>query len=205
MNSLRRKLSFAAQAGAPVRVRHRRPPSGPLRRGLTLVEMSIVIVVTMITLMVLGSIASNFAFLKSSKDEAEILRDSLVFCRSSAIKSNQTAYVEFDLDEESYRAFRYVRTEGELEEKEFLKKRTLSGFNSIVAVSVATGSRITSGKVRVPFSPEGVAEEMAVYLGEEGDIKATVIYSRYGQEAVFHKGEVEHNLENPGWKEDLEE
>ena len=185
--------------------RRRIIPRSRARQGLTLVEMSIVIVVVMITLMMLGSIASNFAVLKSSKDEAEILRDSLVFCRRAAIKSNQTSYLELDLDEETYRAFRYMRNEGELKEKVFLKKRTLSGFNSLVSIAVATGSRIKSGKVTIPFSPQGAAEELAIYLGEEGNIKATVIYSRYGQEAIFEKGEIEHNLENPGWKEDLEE
>ena len=177
----------------------------PSRRGLTLVEMGIVIMVMLVTIMILGSIASNFAFLKTSAGEAEVLRDSLVFCRSAAIKSNQTSYVEFDLDEETYRAFRYVRTKEELEEKVFLKKKQLSGFNSLVAIAVATGARITTGKVTVPFSPEGVAEELAIYIGEEGNIKATVLYSRYGNEAQIHSGEVEHNLENPGWKEDLEE
>ncbi len=196
---MRRERTFT-----PARIRAKFVPHAGNRRGLTLVEMSIVIVVIMITLLMLGSIASNFTFLKTSTDEAEILRDSLVFCRSSAIKSNQTSYLEIDLDQESYRAYRFMRTDGKLVEKDFLSKRTLSGFNSLASVAVATGKRITSGKITVPFSPEGVAEELAIYIGDEGNIKATVIFSRYGQEALVKKGEFEHNLENTGWKEDLE-
>ena len=133
-----------------------------------------------------------------------MLRDSMVLSRRAAIKSNQTVYFEFDLTEDTYRSYRYDRVEGELKEKELLSKRELSSSNSLVSIAVATGDRITEGKLTIPILPAGVAEELAIYLGPDPDIRSTVIFSRYGNKAEVKDGEVEHNLENPAWEQDLE-
>ncbi len=167
--------------------------------------MAVVILVMGILFGILGSVASNIAFLKSSRDEGVILRDALVFSSRSALKSNQTIYFEIHIDENKYRAYRFDRTGSKPKEEELLAPRSLSASNSIVGIAVSTGARITSGKVTIPFSPSGMGEEVAIYIGPKPQISATVIYSRYGGDAKVEQGEAEHNLENPAWKENVED
>ncbi len=171
---------------------------------MTLVEIAIVILVIAILMGVVGSMISSIAFLKTSKDEATLLKDSLIFSKRAAIKSNQVVYFEINLDEDYYRAYRMDRSEGEVKEVDMLTKHSPGGFNSLVAVSPPAGARITSGKLTIPFTPEGLAADMAIYIGPKPEIRATVLYSRYGNEVKVVNGEAEHNLEMPGWKEDLE-
>jgi len=174
------------------------------RTGLTLIELSIVILVMGIIMAVLGNMLSNIAFLKTSDDEAVILKDSLIFCRRSAIKSNQIVYFELNISESWYRAYRFNRQEEELKEEEVLKKHELSGFNSLVGVNPGMGSRITSGKVTIHFTPDGMAEEMAIYIGNPPEIKRTVFFSRYAGIAEIKENEAENKLINDQWKENLE-
>ena len=174
------------------------------RRGLTLIEMAIVIIVIGILIGMIGSMISSIAFLQTTKDEAELLKEALVFCRRAAIKSNSTVYVELNIDENKYMAFRYKRTEGTLEKDVFLKDHALSDSNGIVAVALASGTKLESGTVEIPFSPDGIAEEIAVYMGPKPTINNTVLYSRYGTSARVVKGEEEQNLTDDNWKADLE-
>ncbi|MBI3395197.1 MAG: hypothetical protein HY042_05135 [Spirochaetia bacterium] len=168
-------------------------------------EMVVVIAVIGLLLGVMASIGSNIALLKTSTDEAEILRDSLVFSSRAALKSNQIVYFEININDNSYRAYRMDRSEATAKENELLKPHSLSVFNGIVAVATATGNRISSGKVTVPFSPDGTGEELAIYIGNKPSISATVLYSKYGSDARVEKKEVTKTLENPGWKENVEE
>lgn len=181
-----------------------RPGRVNSRAGLTIVEMAIVILTMGILIALLASMISSIALLQTSKDEAQLMKESFVFCRHAAIKSNTTVYLEMDIDENKYRAFRYNRTEGKVKKDVFLKERQLADSNGIVAVSLASGAKITSGKVMVPFSPEGVAEEIAVYIGPKPEIRNTVLFSRYGSSAQVVEGEQEQTLLDDTWKADLE-
>ncbi len=151
------------------------------------------------------SLIDNLAFLKSSRDEAEILRDTLIFSRQAAVKSDQTIYVEFDLDEEEYRSYRMDRSGEKAEEESVVKKRTLSSSNSLVAVATSDGHRIKEGRVTLVISPYGEGEELVFYLGTEMEVKASVVFEKYGGSVRIYPGEIEHNLENPAWREDLEQ
>lgn len=176
-----------------------------LRRGLTIVELAIVILLVSIILVTLASIASRFSRFKSTEDEGEILRDSLVFARSTAITSNEQIYFEFDLDEETYRGYRKVSTEdGTVEEKDVIKKRSLSSTNSLIAMQVGSANRETRGKLTIRLYPEGTSDELAIYMGQEPEIKATVLFTRYGKGSVA-QGEQTSALEDPTFRENLED
>ena len=174
------------------------------RRGLTIIEMAIVIITMGILIGMVGSMISSIAFLQTTKDEAELLKEALVFCRRAAIKSNTTVYVEFNIEENKYSAFRYKRTEGRLEKDVFLKERALSDSNGIVGISLASGTKLSTGTIEIPFSPDGIAEEMAIYMGPRPVVRNTVLYSRYGTNASVVAGEQEQNITDENWKADLE-
>lgn len=163
-----------------------------------------VLIVMGVLIAMLSSIISSFTFIKTADDEATLLMKSMELCRRAAIKSNQTTFLELNLDEESYQAYRLERTEDQVKKDIFLKEKKLGESNSLVAVSLANGARIEKGTIRIPFSPEGVAEQMAVYMGEPDNIKVTVFYSRYGNESRIIEGEAENNLVDDEWKDDLE-
>jgi len=183
------------------------PAKATLRQGLTLVEMAIVILVLGILIGVMMSAMGSMSVLKTTEEESAILKDVLISCRDGAIFSNQTVYLEFDLDKRTYEAYRFARKEGEDEPERdvYINKRELSASNSIIAIIMGAGTRITSGQVTLAFAPEGMAEELVVYMGPGPEIRNTVIYSKYGGTARVEVGEKEHQLEDPDWSENLEE
>ena len=174
------------------------------RYGMTLIEVMVVMFVMSTLTIVLISLISNFAFLKSTRDEATLLRDALNFCRTAAIKSNQAVYLEFNLDENSCEAFRFSRSDGKLSRDNILSKKELATGNALVAIAVGGGVRIEQGKLMVSFSPDGVGEELAIYMGDKPEISQTLIFSRYGQQSKIEAGEVKIELEDDEWEEDLE-
>ena len=180
--------------------------SDSLTRGLTMVEIAVVILVIGVVMGLLINMIGQIAALQSTEDEAKSLKTSLIFCRRAAIKSNQAVFMEFNFQDNYYRAYRLERVPGKPKpmERILLKKKELSSGNSLVAISFPSGSRVQEGKIKVQFSPEGIAEEMAIYLGPKPEIKNTVLYSRYGLKVEVKEGEVEHSLFDESWKEDLE-
>ncbi len=175
------------------------------RAGFSLFELVIVIAIIGLMTAIFAGIISSSGLLKGSEDEGTSLKAALDFARTTAITSNQIVYFEFDLDKESYTAYRKERgQDGSIKNRTFIKKRTLSSSNSLVAIAVGGGARVTEGKLTIHFMPEGTAEELAVYLGPTSEIRATVLFSRYGVNSEVKKGEVERNLRDETWKEDLE-
>ncbi|HMU85618.1 MAG TPA: hypothetical protein PKN93_17060 [Leptospiraceae bacterium] len=159
-----------------------------------------------IILTVLVSLYRQFSVFKSTQDEATMLRDALLFSRSTAIRSNDIIYVAFDLDEEKYHSYRKVREQDEIKEKEVIKERSLSAANSLVAVQVGSSNRQDRGKLVVKMYPDGSSDELMIFLGPGpgADIKYTVLFSRYGK-AEAAKGEKEPAREDSTYKENLED
>lgn len=166
--------------------------------------MAVVILVMGIILALVGNLISSIPIFQSSGDESQTLKGVLTFCRQAATKSNSVVYLEINLDEDSYKGYRINRTDEETEEVEIVKERNLSFRSKILAVSVA-GVRSDSGKLTIPFYPDGSAEQLALYLGPDGEIKKTVVFNRYGGTVSIVDGEPTDSLENPDWKENLEE
>ena len=173
--------------------------------GFTLIEVSVVILVISILLYVFSSLLSNISILKSSEDEADLLRKNILFCNKTAILSNEVIYLELNLDDESYRSYRMEREEGVVTEEEIVQPRSLSSFHSIIAVSINGGSKVTEKMITIPFTPDGISQELAIYMGPEPEISYTILIHKYGSKAEIVKGESDVLLDNPDWEEKLED
>ncbi len=171
-------------------------------RGLSLIEMAVVLLVISILMGVSLSLVSNLALFSTSKGEANKIADSLVFARNASMKSNTILHFEFDLDKERYRAYTLDRTSEELKEDVLLEQVKLPASHSLLAIRSAVGNEIKEGKVTLRFLPSGLAEEIVIYMGpKKGNIEATIIYSRYKGKATVHKNRIEHQLEDDSWEE----
>ena len=180
----------------------------PFRKGFTLVELAVVIIVIGILMSIAFSILSSSALFKSSKSEAKKLAAALMLARNAAVKSNTVIYFELNLDEEKYRAYRLQRSEDDengnskMEEKDLIESVDLAASHSILGISTAFGGHIEEGLVKLRFLPSGLGEEAAIYLGPQSQTaEATVIYKRYEGKATVHPKEVKHELEKPDWQE----
>jgi len=176
-----------------------------LKKGLTLLEIAIVIFVISILLYITGSMVKSISIFKDTEDEAELLKRQILYSSQTAILSNEVVYLELDLDEETYRSFRMERSEGGITEEPVVTKHSLSGFHSLISVAVNGGSIVTEKTIQIPFSPDGSAQEAAVYMGPEGEINATLIIRKYGPRVDLFQGEQDLLLDNPDWEEKLEE
>lgn len=171
------------------------------RAGMTLAEQVIVIMVMGILLVIFIPIISEFQFLQSSEDQAGNLARHLSASRNTAIKANRLVYFEFDLDKDSYHAYTYDRESSELK-KDPLIEETSARF---AAIAAANGTKITEGKIVLTMQPSGVAEELAIYLGDdETNIYSTLLFSRYTGEARVLPGEQRLDLQKPEWRDEPE-
>ena len=176
-----------------------------ITNGLTLIEMSVVLFVLTILTYLFSSFLSNLSIFKSTEDEAQLLKKSIQFCTQTAILSNEVIYLELNLDEESYRAYRMERSGDGVKEEEIIHTRSLSGFHSIVAVTVSGGGRVNEKKITIPFAPDGVTQEVAVYMGPDPVVNYTILIRKYGTRVDIEEGEASTNLGNPEWEEKLED
>lgn len=170
------------------------------RRGLTLFEQVIVLLVMGILLSVFASLIASTDLFQSETDQAETLSGQFWFCRSKAIKSNITVRFVFDLNEDSYRAYYIDRDQEEPTEVELVEPTDLP----MRGIQVQGGARVTEGPVLISFLPDGVADQVAVFLGEDDEeIQATVVLSRYLNEAHIFEGEHEMDL-SQSWEHEFE-
>ena len=174
------------------------------QQGLSLVEIAIVILIIGTLMLLSLSLVRNASLFQTAKGEAKKLAEKLVFARNTAMLSNEVVFFEFDLDKESYTAYRLISGgQGSNTKKAFLQTTKLSNSNSLLAIASAMGSKRSEGIVKLYFFPSGLGEEVAIYLGPKDDeeIKATILYSRYGGKAKVYTEEIELNLEDPDWEE----
>lgn len=172
------------------------------RGGFTLVEMAIVLMVMGVVLAVLTSLISSIPNLRSTETEAETLAGNFQRARNTALFTNSTFYLEFDLDKNSYRGYLMQRINGKVEENEKFD-HSLAASNGLVGISVGLSGRVETGKVTVSFLPDGTAEQVAVFLGEPPLPSKTVILNRYGGNTEIHTGEQPLKLDKD-WSENLE-
>ena len=173
------------------------------RKGLTLVEMAIVLLVIGVVLAVLTSMASSIPNLRSTESEAEALQGNFLRARNTALFTNSTFYMEFNLDENRYRGYLIERIDGKAEEKEKFE-HGLATSNGLLGVSVGLSGKVQTGKVTVTFLPDGTAEQVAVYLGEPPLASQTVVLNRYGGHTTVISGEQPLALDRE-WSQDLEQ
>jgi Tfp pilus assembly protein FimT len=194
----RRNRSVAFAAAAFGRARGSGTGVGrSLRAGLTLAEQVIVILVMGVIIAIFIPVISEFTFFQSSEDQAGNLARHLSASRNTAIKANRLVYFEFNLDEDKYSAYTYDRESSELKKEPLIDETPIR----LAAIASANGTKITKGVITLTLQPSGVAEELAIYLGEdEHTIHATLLFSRYTGEARVEPGEVNQELQKPEWR-----
>ncbi len=153
------------------------------KKGLTIVEMAIVLLLFSIVFSIIFSLIQNFSIFKTTQEESEILKDIYLFAKRSAIKSGQIIYMDIDLNENKYKIYRKKRSE--VVENETLIERNLSMNNQIVYLKTHSNKIIDNGIITVLFYPQGFNDEIYFFLGSKNNIKKTVIYPRYGQFAII--------------------
>lgn len=157
------------------------------RKGLTIVEMAIVLFIMSLMLVIIFSLVRTFSVFKTSQDEAEILKDMYLFAKRSAVKSGQIVYMDLNIDENKYIIYRKERKE-ELKDQ-ILVERNLFFTNKIVYLKLHSGKKIDYGKVTLYFYPQGFNDEVYIYLGSDSNIKKTIIFPRYGKYGIIKGGE----------------
>jgi general secretion pathway protein H len=158
-----------------------------LKKGLTIIEMSIVIFLMSLLLGVIFSLVQNFSIFKTTQGEAEILKDMYTFAKRTAVKSGQIIYMDFDLDNNKYIIYKKERN-SELNDK-VLVERKLFLTNRIIYIKTHSGNRIDSGKITIHFYPQDLNDEVYLFLGSENNVKKTIVYPRYGNFAMIKTGE----------------
>lgn len=182
-------------------LRFARLSAAPARRGLSLVEIVVVMMVMAIILLIFIPLTSGIFTRFSERDQASQLGAHLIFCRNAAIKSNRTVYFRIDLGEKKYRAWTLEREGATVKERGLVNETAIN----VAALSAAYGERLRDGAVVVNFLPSGVGEELAVYFGEGDNITQTLLFSRYTGEMKVVQGEAPLMADAPDWKEDLED
>ncbi len=157
------------------------------RKGLTIIEMGIVILLMSILLGMIFSLVRNFSIFKTTQGETETLKDLYSFAKRSAIKSGQAVFMEIDLDQNRYKIYRKERKGNFIEDKILIEKN-LFYTNKITSVKIFS-KKIDSGVVTIAFYPFGFNDEAFIYMGTPNEIKKTVIFPRYGNYATIKNGE----------------
>jgi general secretion pathway protein H len=156
------------------------------RKGLTLVE--IVVVVSIMGLLLSISITSVSNFIRpSTTDVSEKLKAAIIYCHKSAIIHNQAVILQLDIDKNQYIAHRIVRTETGITEKKILEVK-LSSSGRLIDVVDLRGILYDSGVVKIPFTYSGVSEDYSIHLGDEYRVKKSVLNYRYNGKVVVRDG-----------------
>lgn len=158
-----------------------------LKKGLTIIEMGITILLISIIMGILFSLIRNFSIFKTTQGETETLKDLYSFTKRTAIKSGQVVFMEFNLDQNTYKIYRKERTEKEVKDK-ILIERNLFFTNRIVALKVVS-KKIENGVVTITFYPMGINDEAIIYIGSGNTIQKSIIYPKYGNYAIIKNGE----------------
>ncbi|MCS7205512.1 MAG: prepilin-type N-terminal cleavage/methylation domain-containing protein [Leptospiraceae bacterium] len=155
-----------------------------ITKGLTIIELSVVLLIISLVLSILFSMVSQFSIFKTKQDEAEILKDIYRFAKSSSTRSGQIIYVEFDLENQRYSIYRKVRNKETIENQNLIE-RELFLTNRILFIRNPYQNEVSSGIYTIQFFPNGVNDEVYIYLGGGDKISKTIIFPRYGKEAII--------------------
>lgn len=159
------------------------------RKGLTLVELAVVIsIIGLLMSMVISSLANLIR--QSVADTSEKLKSAIQFCYETAILNNQTVILEIDIEEDKYTAYKLNRKEEGVEEKKILESGKLPSYSSIVDITDLRGMKYESGKLRIPFTHNGTAGDYNIHIGDETKIRKTILVYKYRGKIVLKDGEV---------------
>jgi prepilin-type N-terminal cleavage/methylation domain-containing protein len=171
------------------------------RKGLTLIEIAVVIAV-MGTIMAIAISSLRGLIRPSAKDTASKFQSALYFCYKNAIVHNSAVVLKIDLDLNEYNAFRIIRTEEGMKEKKILSAK-LPKHSRILSVQDIRGIRQETGIALIPFTHSGVSQDYNFYFGGDSGIEKTVMNYRYNGKVIVLNGEKQRHLEDSNSKNSL--
>lgn len=145
-----------------------RPRAGSARRGFTLIEISVVVLI--VALLLTSATVQLDRFLPSTRTEAggRDLLSHLDLARTHAIAKGLMYEFEFNLDESSYRIITPFDEDGKVardpELRTDLGRRRLPGGVRFGGIVDTGGELHERGSYRLRFDPQGSAEALSIYL-----------------------------------------
>lgn len=158
------------------------------RKGLTLIELVIVILIIGFLMVFLGSAIRNL-IVPSTEDISIKLTEAFRFGGEKAQLLNQTTLFRYDFEKSEYQFFLLKREEGGLEEEPILKKVKLPFYGKILKARDATGQLVSEGSLSILFRPQGITTDTFLYIGSDTEIKKTIQLFRYAGKMMIHPGE----------------
>ncbi len=166
---------MARRWAAPATAARRRIRGGVLRRGLSLVEMAVVIMVIALVMLIFTPLLGQWISSFSEESEAALMARHLEFSRNTAIKSNRVVVFRIDLDEDRYEAYSFDRSGSQTEKKQLIEATEVH----IRELRTAYSNRIDQGAIRLHFLPSGVGEELQISFEVDTVDPLILCFNRY--------------------------
>jgi general secretion pathway protein H len=158
------------------------------RKGMTLIEIVVVVSIIGVLLAIVGSSISGF-IRPSAKSIADKLKASMQYAYRVAMVNNCTVGFDIDMEKNTYTAFKILRDENGLKEKKILEGKFPAN-NKVVDITDIRGIKFENSKFRIPFTHSGISGDYNIHIGEAGSIQKTVLVYRYGGKVLVKNGEV---------------
>jgi general secretion pathway protein H len=166
------------------------------RRGLTLVEM--VVVVMLIGILMTLTITSLMNFVRPSvAGTVEKFQQALNYAYQNAIIHNLAVEMQLDFDKQTYSVVRIVRTDDGIKPKKIMEV-SLPYNSKLIAIYDLRGVKYDSGMVKIPYTYTGVADDFTIQFGEGSKVKKTVIVFRYNGKSMIKNGELIRKIDTNG-------
>ena len=162
------------------------------RRGITLIELVVVMFLISFLIVFLATSLPNF-IKTSSFESAEAVEALLNFSSRFAVLNNVQTKLIIDMDTRKIKAVALNESEKGLEEK-VLKSITLPESSRVIKIIDIRGLELTKGIVEIPFSFNYVSEDYIIGIGDD-EVKTSLLNFKYNNKIVKKTGEV-LNFEN---------
>ncbi len=158
-----------------------------LKKGLTLVEMVVVMMILGILFTMTAISISNF-LKPPPKETTDNIKSALMYAYQTAILNNQTVMFVLYKTENKYSVVKIDRTDEGLVEKKLLESVLPSNL-TVADVMDLRGIKYESEKVEIPFNRDGISENYDIHLGQDGNIVYTIMVYKFNGRIDVVSGE----------------
>ncbi len=155
----------------------------PMRRGFTLIELTVVIFLVGVLFLTSMPKLGNFLYQGDMRRVARSLKAAVYLLRSKSIVTNRNTVLHIDLDKGAYWGA-YGRPEEKPEVFEddvapLVPLHELPKDIRFVDALNVNSPRVTGGELRSTFNSKGVFEETVLHLADNNDRVLTIIINAY--------------------------
>ncbi|MDX1957483.1 MAG: prepilin-type N-terminal cleavage/methylation domain-containing protein [Leptospiraceae bacterium] len=166
------------------------------KKGITLVEM--VVVVMLVGILATITISSLMNFIRPSVGgTVEKFQQALKYCYQNAIIQNLVVEMHIDIEKQRYTVFRIMRTDEGLKPRKIMEV-ALPSNSKIIAVYDLRGLKYDTGIIKIPYTYTGVSEDYTIQFGEGSVVKKSVLVYRYNGKSTIKNGEVVRKIMQDG-------